>query len=218
MDLARGKPLDVGSHGIAVEQLPPFDAGPFDPCSLFPNPSLPLELEIGSGKGTFLIQQATLQADTNFLGVEWATEFWRYAADRARRHALANVRLLRGDATQFVRHWLPASCLRTIHLYFSDPWPKTRHHKRRVIQDSTLIEFHRVLVAGGELRIVTDHDALWQWDLAHADRHSDRFAREPFCAPPSAREGELVGSNFERKFAREGRPFNAMVLAKRLGK
>jgi tRNA (guanine-N7-)-methyltransferase len=215
MDLARGKTLDPGAYGFDIEQLPPFDTGAFSPSALFPNPQLPLEIEIGSGKGTFLVQQAAIQRDTNFLGIEWATEFWRYAADRARRHALANVRLLRADATQFLKHWVPDACTRTIHLYFSDPWPKTRHHKRRVVQDATLVEFHRVLAPHGELRIVTDHDALWKWDLEHAERHAALFSRGPFTAPPSALPGELVGSNFERKFAREGRPFNAMTLTKR---
>lgn len=215
MDLARGKNLDVGSHGLDISQLPTFDAGPFNPGSLFPDPTLPLELEIGSGKGTFLVQQAALQSDTNFLGIEWATEFWRYAADRSRRRAIANVRILRADATQFIRHWMPDGSVRTIHLYFSDPWPKSRHHKRRVIQDESLAQFHRVLGPGGQLRIVTDHENLWKWDLALVERHADLFTRGEFIAPPSAGEGEFVGTNFERKFRREGRPFMAMSLTKR---
>ena len=206
--------MDVGEHGLDLSQLPPFDQGPFDPGSLFPNPTWPLELEIGSGKGTFLAQQAVLQAETNFLGVEWATEFWRYAADRMRRRALANVRVLRADATQFITHWMPDARVRTIHLYFSDPWPKTRHHKRRVIQDATLAQFHRILLPGGDLRIVTDHEELWKWDVEHVERHAALFSRGEFTAPPSAGEGELVGTNFERKFAREGRPFMAMTLTK----
>ena len=205
----------MGSIGLDISQLPPFDAGPFNSGCLFPNAELPLEIEIGSGKGTFLAQQAALQPETNFLGIEWTAEFWRYAADRIRRHGLTNVRLLRGDATQFLRHWVPAASIRTIHLYFSDPWPKTRHHKRRVIQDATLAQFHRVLLPNGELRIVTDHEALWAWDIEHIERNAALFERKPFVSTPSAGAGELVGTNFERKFAREGRPFMAMTLVKR---
>ncbi len=215
MDIARGKTLDVGSIGLDLSQLPPFESGTFQLGSLFPRADLPLEIEIGSGKGTFLAQQAALQPETNFLGIEWTAEFWRYAADRIRRRGLTNVRLLRGDATEFIRHWVPAESVRTIHLYFSDPWPKTRHHKRRVVQDATLAQFHRVLLPKGELRIVTDHAELWAWDIDHVERHANLFERQPFVAPPSAGAGELVGTNFERKFAREGRPFMAMTLVKR---
>ncbi len=215
MDPSRGKQLEVGSIGIDRSHLPPHDAGPYDPRAMFPFPERPFELEIGSGKGTFLVQQAVRQADTNFLGIEWSAEFWRFAADRIRRRELENVRLLHTDATEFIRYWIPDGIVRVIHLYFSDPWPKSRHHKRRVIQDESMRQFHRVLTRAGELRIVTDHADLWKWDQDHATRHENLFERRPFAPPPSAGEGEVVGTNFERKFAREGRPFMAMTLVKR---
>lgn len=71
----------------------------------------------------------------------------------------------------------------------------------------------------GELRVVTDHDDYWQWMESHFDRwcaadHTPRFERLPFTRPASAGEGELVGTNFERKYRREGRPFNAAILRK----
>jgi tRNA G46 methylase TrmB len=74
---------------------------------------------------------------------------------------------------------------------------------------------HRVLTHTGELRLVTDHDGLWQWYQEHADRNQHLFERRAFAAPLSAGEGELVGTNYERKFATEGRPFHAMTLVKR---
>jgi tRNA (guanine-N7-)-methyltransferase len=122
--------------------------------------------------------------------------------------------MLRADATEFIRHWCPDAIAQVIHLYFSDPWPKARHHKRRVVQDESLRDFHRVLVPGGELRIVTDHDELWTWCEERAARAADLFERHPF-QPPAAEAGELVGTNFERKFRREGRPFHAMTLRAR---
>jgi tRNA (guanine-N7-)-methyltransferase len=99
-----------------------------------------------------------------------------------------------------------------VHLYFSDPWPKARHHKRRVVQDATLAQFHRVLRPGGELRLVTDHDALWAWYQEHIARNGHLFAPVDFARPASAAEGEVVGTNFERKYQREGRPFHAVTL------
>lgn len=222
--LGHGKPLVAGDVGIELLSLPPLPIAEsveaarlalgFDPRAWFIEPARRFEIEIGSGKGTFLLQQTELEPETNFLGIEWTSEFWVYAADRIRRRALPNVKLLRGDATEFLRSRVPDQIVSVIHLYFSDPWPKTRHHKRRVVQDHTLREFHRVLAPQGELRIVTDHDALWQWDLEHIDRARHLFERRAFERPSSAGEGELVGTNFERKFRREGRPFHAMTLVR----
>ena len=122
--------------------------------------------------------------------------------------------MVHGDATEFLQYWCEANVADIIHLYFSDPWPKTRHHKRRVIQDSTLETFHRVLKKGGIVHVVTDHDALWEWDVEHFDRNTKLFRQEIFCPAQSASDGELVGTNFERKYKREGRPFHATTLVR----
>lgn len=210
--LSRGRTLDTTGFGYDREDLPPFEDGRLDPRAWFEHPQRPFELEIGSGKGTFLVQQADLQPETNFLGIEWAAEFYRYAADRLRRNQCANVRMLHDDAVQFITHRLPDSICTTVHLYFSDPWPKARHHKRRVIQDATLKQFHRILVPEGLLHVVTDHVDLWAWCEEHVERASHLFERMPFTPPPSAGTDEVVGTNFERKYRQEGRPFNAMTL------
>lgn len=227
--------LDIGHHGFAQDTLPALDHGPIDLRAFFgfQNGSKdglpdaeggggetlrtprPLELEIGSGKGTFLVQQARLQPGTDFLGIEYAGAFWRHAADRCRRHGLENVRLLHADATVFVRNYVADASLHRVHLYFPDPWPKKRHHKRRSFQEPFLRELHRVLEPGGELHVATDHTDYFAWMEEHAAKVEDLFARRPFVPPPSAGEGELVGTNFERKYRVEGRTFNAMVLAGR---
>jgi len=215
--LGHGRTLSIEGYGVRREDLPPYDphdrrASIVDPRTWFAHPERRLELEIGSGKGTFLIQQAERQPDTNFLGIEWANEFFRYAADRLRRRQVENVRMLHDDATEFMRFRLPEAVCEVIHLYFSDPWPKSRHHKRRVVQDETLAVFHRVLRPDGLVHLVTDHDALWAWYEDHAARNASLFTRSAFAPPASAGDGEVVGTNFERKYAREGRPFHAMTL------
>ncbi len=237
--------LDPAGVGLTLADLPALapdalpDPARFDPRAWYPAPAAPLEIEIGSGKGTFLVQQAVLQPETNFLGIEWTREFWLYAADRIRRRALPNVRLLHADATEFLRHRVPDACARAIHLYFPDPWPKARHHKRRSLTDRLLEDTHRALVPGGELRVVTDHDDYWAWMEERFERWAaepgdeqsrDRqiagteqqppsspqppFLRLPFERPASAGDGEVVGTNFERKYRREGRPFHATILRK----
>lgn len=249
--LGRGRELDPGWGVVAISdaELPALpdkistdpEAGRLDPRAWFAHPGRPFEIEIGSGKGTFLVQQAMLQPEVNFLGIEWAREFAWYTADRVRRRRarglLANVRVLNADATSFLRWRVPAGIVRVVHLYFSDPWPKTRHHKKRVVQDRFLGEVWRVLAPGGELRVVTDHDELWAWDTEHFRRwtgpagwallaaygHAPSpqagaapgagpFELSDFDRPESAGSGELVGTNFERKFRRAGRGFHAAVL------
>ncbi len=238
--LSRGRSLDVAPGVVMVSEaeLGPLpddivsnpQAGYVDPRAWFAtrasDSNRRFEIEIGSGKGTFLMQQAPLSPETDYLGIEWAGEFCNYAADRVRRAQIPNIRLMRTDATELFRWRVPSAIVDVIHLYFSDPWPKSRHHKKRVIQDRFLGDAWRVLKPGGELRVVTDHDELWAWDRAHFDRwcangpcpHHEgpipAFTEKPFARPNSAGEGELVGTNFERKFRQEGRNFHATVLVK----
>ena len=155
--LSRGKPLDTTGVGWEIKDLPPLpddvvknpESAWIDFRDWFDEPDRPFEIEIGSGKGTFLVQQAALEPETNFLGIEWAGEFYRYAADRVRRNELRNVKMLRADASEIVKRRVPSGIVRVVHLYFSDPWPKKRHHKRRVVQDEFLRECHRILTDDG---------------------------------------------------------------------
>jgi tRNA (guanine-N7-)-methyltransferase len=221
MNVQRGKDLDATGFGLTEADLPPLADSP--PQSRFDirqwwdadRRDLPFELEIGSGKGTFLLQQATQLPDINYLGIEWAREYWLYAADRMRRHDLRGVRMLYTDATTFVRWYVPDELFRQIHIYFPDPWPKKRHHKRRSISADFLREAHRVLTPAGIIRIVTDHDDYFAWINEHVAMVSDLFDVIPFERPVAAGEGEVVGTNFERKYRREGRPFNALALKKK---
>ena len=204
--------LETADYGIEIRDLPPYEDGRIDPRGWFTMPKEPLEIEIGSGKGTFLVQQAPLTPEVNYLGIEWAGEFYRHAADRIRRRGIDNARILRSDAAEFLRYYCADAVTRAVHVYFSDPWPKRRHHKRRVVQDRTLLELHRVLEPEGVVHLVTDHADLWSWYEQYAERHRDRFVRQTFVASASAKEGEVVGTNFERKYRREGRPFHGMTL------
>jgi tRNA (guanine-N7-)-methyltransferase len=219
--LSRGKPLDPGEVGWTREDLPPIGTTPeatrFDLRQLWPAAlrDRPVELEIGSGKGTFLVQQAAAAPHVLYLGIEYARAFWRHAADRLRRHGLTNVRMLHADAGEIVHWYVADAALRQVHIYFPDPWPKKRHHKRRLIQTPFLHELHRVLEPKGMVRIVTDHDDYFTWIEQHVAEAAELFEPLPFERPVSADPGEVVGTNFERKYRREGRPFHALTLHKR---
>jgi tRNA (guanine-N7-)-methyltransferase len=239
--LSRSRELDdaPGVIGIAPGELPPLPdavltdhtAGYLDPRRWFPSPERPFEVEIGSGKGSFILQEAAAHPDVNYLAIEYEREFYRYAADRVRRRGLTNVRMLCANAVDFLRWRCPPEIIRTIHLYYSDPWPKAKHHKNRVAQDTFFADAFRVLVSGGELRLVTDHDELWAWCLLRIERWTSPgppaarptgwagpsvpFTSEPFTPPVWADEGEVVGTNYERKFTSESKPPHAMVLRRR---
>jgi len=264
--LGHGRDLDdaLGTIGVSEQELPPLPdsaatdphAGLLDPRAWFANPAAPFEIEIGCGKGTFLLETARANLATNFLGIEWAREFYLYTSDRVRRAALTNVRTLRTDGADFFRWRCVSSLASVIHLYFSDPWPKTKHHKNRVVQHRFLAECWRILTPGGELRIITDHDDLWEWDQAHfkvwtepatyasflagelapGPEHQPSppltilphppvgsrgetsnwapYTTSAFIPPPWVGEGQLVGTNYERKFAIDQRPAHSVVLRK----
>jgi tRNA (guanine-N7-)-methyltransferase len=179
--LSHGRELSDAGVGIDRATIPPLPdnvltnpaGGWLDLAPWFAAPAQPLEIEVGSGKGSFLLNQAAAEPGTNFLGIEYAREFYLYASDRVRRRGLANVRTLCIDASEFLRWRVPSACARVIHLYYSDPWPKRRHHKNRLVQHEFLATCFRVLGPGGELRVVTDHDELWDWDMAHFQAWTD---------------------------------------------
>ena len=239
-DLSRKGVLDdaPGVVGVTAAELPPMPdevmvnplAGRIDPRRWFADPSRRLELEIGCGKGSFILGEAAANPMINYLGIEWAGEYYAYSADRIRRRGLTNVRMLHADATDFLQWRCPDAILSVIHLYFSDPWPKRKHHKNRVVQDRFLAEAWRCLVPHGELRVVTDHDELWAWNVEHFDRWTNAstprpaavpelapvppFDREEFTPPEWVDSDQVVGTNYERKMCREKSPFSA-VLRKR---
>ncbi len=117
----------------------------------------PIELEIGAGKAGFLLRRARARADHDFLGIEWASKFYRYAVDRMQRWGMTNVRLLRIDAGHFLRVVCPAESLTALHVYHPDPWPKKRQTKRRLIQPVVVEAAVRCLVHGGHWAVQTDH-------------------------------------------------------------
>ena len=143
--------LDLSRHLKTWDELPkPWDAG-----RLFERQA-PLEVEVGSGKGLFLQSAATAVREHNFLGVEIAHKYARYAAARLAKRALANAMVLEGDAQRLFAELLPDESLVAVHVYFPDPWWKKRHHKRRVMNERFLRDVTRTLIPGGSLHFWSD--------------------------------------------------------------
>jgi tRNA (guanine-N7-)-methyltransferase len=143
--------LDLTQHLKTWDDLPkPWDAQP-----LFRRVA-PLEVEVGSGKGLFLESAAIASPDRNFVGIEIAAKYSRFAAARLAKRQLANAVLVHGDAQRVFKELLPDNCLAAVHIYFPDPWWKKRHHKRRVVNEQFLGHAVRTLAPGGRLHYWTD--------------------------------------------------------------
>ncbi|MFP4356526.1 MAG: tRNA (guanosine(46)-N7)-methyltransferase TrmB [Phycisphaerae bacterium] len=197
-------------EGILLQ--PDYQAGRIDLAGLFGN-DRPVELEIGTGKGTFLLARATDRPEVNFIGIEYAKAYGMYAADRYKRHGLGNIRMVCDDAIKFIDVCIADANLSRVHIYFPDPWPKRKHHRRRTIQPPFVRQLRRILKPGGQLLIKTDHRDYFEW-MRRVLRDAEGFARTPF--PQLVREEEqgMVGTNFERKYIEEGRSFYSMALLK----
>jgi tRNA (guanine-N7-)-methyltransferase len=171
----------------------------------------PVEIEIGSGKGTFLVEAAGARPDHRFLSIEWALPYAEHLADRVRRRGLENVRVARADAARFLAEHVPAGSVRVLHVYFPDPWPKKRHHKRRLLQPGFIEAAAEALEPGGELRFVSDH-------AEYFEEARSALAANPDLAEASVLEEEMTDlTNYERKYRAEGRPIHRARFVKRSG-
>jgi tRNA (guanine-N7-)-methyltransferase len=198
---------EVLSCGLLTED------GKIDFVRIFGRPG-PVHIEIGSGKATFLLNQARAQPNDNFLGIEWARRYYRYAVDRIGRWALTNVRIIRTDAAQFLTDFIPDKSVDCFHIYFPDPWPKKRHHKRRFFCSTNLEQLLRCLKPGGSIRVATDHADYFEQIQQVLAAQADRLEEVDFLPTAGADTGEWVGTNFERKYLKEQRPIYTIALRK----
>jgi len=186
---------------------------PVDLRSLFER-GAPLELEIGSHKGTFLVRRAKKHPELNFIGIEWANKYYEYAADRMARWGLTNVRMMRCDGRHFVIHQVADACIDALHIYHPDPWPKKRHHKRRLIQPEFMDAALRIMKPNARLSIQTDHagyfEHMQEVILPRTDLQQVDFVDEAYGTV-----GDDIKTNFEIKYEREGRTFYRFAFRKR---
>jgi tRNA (guanine-N7-)-methyltransferase len=200
---------DYPSVALTTEDLD----GKIDFARIFPYPG-PIHIEIGTGRATFLLNQAKAQPQTNFLGIEWARRYYRYAVDRIGRWALNNVRIIRTDAANFIANFVPDNSVECFHIYFPDPWPKKRHHKRRFLCTANLEQLLRCLKPCGQIKIATDHADYFEQIKQTLAAEVDRLQEVDFLPTAGADWGEWVGTNFERKYLKEQRPIYTIAVRK----
>ncbi|MFH1207927.1 MAG: tRNA (guanosine(46)-N7)-methyltransferase TrmB [Candidatus Omnitrophota bacterium] len=188
-----------------------YDSVVFSEC--FGN-SHPVEMEIGCGKGKFLVARAIENPGTNFFGIDRVSKFMNIGKTRAQKRALPNIRFLRAEARAFLTEAVAPLSVSIFHLYFPDPWPKRRHQARRVFTSQLLELLHARLVPGGLVEIATDdkdYFAAMQKTIA-ATAQLWENVRE------AVNERILDGmnkTNYELKWAAKGRSLYYTELKKR---
>jgi len=200
------KPEDL-SWGLLTED------GKIDFARLFGRLG-PVHIEIGTGKARFLLNQAIAQPEVNFLGIEWAGKYYRYAVDRIGRWGLTNIRIIRTDAGHFIANFIPAESIDCFHIYFPDPWPKRRHHKRRFFCPENFEQLLRCLKAGGVMKVATDYVEYFELIAGLINAHENRLEQVQFLPTAGTLPGEYTGTNYERKYLKEKRPIYTIAVRK----
>lgn len=162
----------------------------------------PVELEIGSGMGRFLVARATNHPDTHFLGLELEEVRIAKTDVAARMLGLTNLNLIWAEAMVFLEFCLPDASIRAVYLFFPDPWLKWRHRKKRIFNPPFIDQIHRVLQPGGVLHAATD-DAPYFTQMREVMAGETRFTE---TEPLKRTEDELT--DFELKFLSKNTPTN----------
>ncbi|MBL8698613.1 MAG: tRNA (guanosine(46)-N7)-methyltransferase TrmB [Alphaproteobacteria bacterium] len=199
----RGRKLRAGRAALLDTLLPqlgialPAGEPPVDPRTLFAIAPREVWLEIGFGGGEHLAWQAGRNPDVGLIGCEPYENGVVALLGHVRDRGLANIRIWNDDARPLLGRLAPASIARAFVL-FPDPWPKARHHKRRLIQAPFLDALARVLQPGAEFRLASDHADYVEWMLERVPVHPDltlaaRFEARPDDWPETRYEAWSVG-------------------------
>jgi len=201
------------SESKHVDTLLKCDPRSFPPfADVFGN-GHPVELEIGCGKGKFLIARAMQHPQVNFLGVDFVWKWMRYAVKRSQKRALANIKFIKADAREIVRYGIDRESVSVCHIYFPDPWPKRRHHKRRLVTGAFLRELHERLTPGGLIELATDHDDYYLQIQAAVIHSGINWTRVAERSNQRLFEAE-ARTNYELKYATSGRTLHYLELKK----
>lgn len=186
--------------------------GPLDVRTRFAHPERPLEIDLGCGKGRFLLAHAAKHPEVNFWGIDRMLRRIRKIDNRARRMDLENVRLSRIEAYYGATYWVPTAAVRTYYIFFPDPWPKARHEGHRLFNARFLEALWRTLAPGGVVHVATDH-LPYHEQLCGVFREFGRFEEaEVFVPAPDER------TDFEQYYIeREGKPIGRLSVRKPAG-
>ncbi len=166
-------------------------------AKVFPTPQ-PLEVDLGSGDGSFLVEYARLHPMRNFIGVERLLGRIRKLDRKGRRTGLTNLRGVRIECAYFLEYLLPPGSACALHIYFPDPWPKRRHHHHRLINERFPALARQALAPGGAVYLRTDDQAYFEQMVAVFQ------ACKEFCGMETPAELAALLTDFEKDFQARG--------------
>ena len=170
-----------------------------DVAAWFGRSGHPTIVEIGSGTGTSTAAMAPLEPETNIIAVELYKPGLAKLLGAVVRNGITNIRMVRGDGVEVLNRMFEPESLDGIRVFFPDPWPKARHHKRRIIQSGTLRLFASRLRPGGVLHVATDHAEYSEWisELIHVEPHLE-WMGWPWDECPQLTDRQVI-TKFEGK-------------------
>jgi tRNA (guanine-N7-)-methyltransferase len=196
------------SSSTTPEIVPPT---PIDWQALFGN-DRPVEIEVGMGKGQFLLMSALQRPEVNFFGIEVVRKYQLYATTRCAIRQLANVRTTCADARWVLHFFVPAESVQAVHVYFPDPWWKARHKKRRLFNTEFVYDVARILQPAGQLLLATDVEEYFG---VMCDTVREVGAFQELQAGPDNSTPPEWQTNFEKKARARGNPIWRAVFARR---
>jgi tRNA (guanine-N7-)-methyltransferase len=175
---------------------------PLNWFNLFGNAN-PVEIEVGMGKGLFLLTSALTRPGTNFFGIEIARKYQLYATTRFALRNLKNVKTVCADARWVLRQFVPPGSVAAVHVYFPDPWWKARHKKRRVFTSTFALAAARAIAIGGRLHIASDVEEYFG-TMTEIVRSISAFREIRSETNSATLEEAGYQTNFERKARQKG--------------
>lgn len=162
----------------------------------------PIHIEVGTGKGQFIYEMAKAHPDINYIGIEIELNVIVVALDKLIEAPLPNLQLLHVDGGQVTDYFAPNEVSR-VYLNFSDPWPKTRHAKRRLTYKTFLASYQTVLPSEGEIHFKTDNQGLFEYSLASFSQFGMTLQQVWLDLHQSNFEGNIM-TEYEERFAAKG--------------
>lgn len=170
----------------------------------------PLWIEVGTGKGQFIINMAKKYPQYNFIGIEIQKTVVAIALKNALAEELPNLQFLHADGAELTDYFADGE-VDQLFLNFSDPWPKTRHEKRRLTYKSFLKVYEQILVEHGKLEFKTDNQGLFEYSLTSLNNYGMIFEGVWLDLHNSPENEDNVETEYEHKFSEKGQPIYKLV-------
>ncbi len=180
------------------------------------NNDKPLWIEIGMGKGDFTLEKSIANPEVNFLGIEKYPTVQQIPVKRAEEKEIANLKFISGDANEILE-WFEEESIDRIFINFPDPWPKERHAKRRLVFNSFLNDYYKLLKPGGVIEFKTDQLPLFEFSLEQANEETKFVIKNEtrnLHALPIEENPSPIKTGYERKFSALGNEINYVEFHK----